>query len=194
MRTFQQRNYQQAIAISREILSAKPDEPKARWLLGMSYFSLGDYNNCISDLVKAISLGEKVELPIQRHGSADLMKVNDGLTPGVLTIGKDLLQFQVSYTSSPVFSVPFAKVYRVTLEENNRGGRVQVKVGNPNKTKDSGKDYDFHPIQAGIRQVVFGTSTAFRIYCDNCLPAVRAIYQILLQVKSSSEAGGSVKP
>lgn len=194
MSSFQQRNYQQAIAVSRDILSAKPDEPKAHWLLGMSSFYSGDYDNCISSLVKAISLGERVELPIQRHSSIDLFKLNDGLTPGVITISKNLLQFQVLNTSAPVFSVPFDKVYRVSLEENNRGGRVQVKVGNPDKKKDSGKDYDFHPIQASLRQVIVGNSVATKIYCENCVPPARAIYQVLLNVKALSETGTPGKP
>jgi tetratricopeptide (TPR) repeat protein len=193
MDSLRQRNYAQAIAISREVLSAKPDEPKATLLLGISYFYSGNYDACVGNLAKAISLGEQVILPVQRHNKFGMLGENDSLTPGMLTIGKDLLEFRTAIGGTPVFSVHFDKVYRVLLE-NNRGGRVQMKIGDPGKKKDNGKDFNFHPIQAGIQQVVLGSSVRTAVSCDNCLPAAQAIYQILLQVKSSFETAAPTKP
>jgi PEGA domain len=184
---FRQRDYAQAIAISRDILSAKPEEPKANLLLGMSHFNYGNYDAAVASLLKAISLGEQVQIPVQRHTKFGMLAENDNLTPGVLIIGKNLLEFRAA-TGTAAFSVPFDKVYRV-IQEDNRGGRVQIKVGNPAKKKDGGKDYNFHPIQAGLRQVMMGTSRAIAIYCQNCLPVTQAIYQIVQQAKSSSETG-----
>jgi hypothetical protein len=187
MDSFTQRNFPRAIAISRDILSSKPDEPKANLVLGLSYFNSGNYDAAVGVLVKAISLGEQVQIPVQRHTKFGIMAENDNLTPGVLIIGKNLLEFRPA-GGTPAFSVPFDKVYRV-IQEDNRGGRVQIKVGNPTKKKDGGKDYNFHPIQAGLHQVAMGTSVAIAIYCENCLPITQAIYQIVQQVKSSSETG-----
>jgi len=192
LENLRQRNYTQAIAISREVLSAKPDEPKATLLLGISYFYSGNYDACVGNLAKAISLGEQVILPVQRHNKFGMLGENDSLTPGILTIGKDLLEFRTAIGATPVFSVHFDKVYRVLLE-NNRGGRVQMKIGDPGKKKDNGKDYNFHPIQAGLQQVVLGSSVRTAVSCDNCLPTAQAIYQILLQVKSSFETGTPIK-
>lgn len=187
MDSFTQRNFPKAIAISQDILSAKPEEPKANLVLGLSYFNSGNYDAAVGVLVKAISLGEQVQIPVQRHTKFGIVAENDNLTPGVLIIGKNLLEFRAA-GGTPTFSVPFDKVYRV-IQEDNRGGRVQIKVGNPSKKKDGGKDYNFHPMQAGLRQVAMGNSVAIAIYCENCLPITQAIYQIVQQVKSSSETG-----
>ena len=193
MENLRQKNYTQAIAISREVLSAKPDEPKGTLLLGISYFYSGNYDACVGNLAKAISLGEQVILPVQRHSKFGMLGENDSLTPGILTIGKDLVEFRTAIGGTPVFSVHFDKVYRVLLE-NNRGGRVQMKIGDPGKKKDNGKDYNFHPIQAGLQQVVIGNTVRTAVSCDTCLPTAQAIYQILLQVKSSFETGTPIKP
>ena len=76
--------------------------------------------------------------------------------------------------------MPLDKVYRV-IPEDNRGGRLQIKVGNPSKQKDSGKDYNLHPMQARLQQEVIGTSVVLKIYCNGCVPSVHAIYQIIEQ-------------
>lgn len=189
--SFRQRNYVVAIRIAREILSAKPEDPKANLLLGLSYFNSGNYEAAVGILVKSISLGEQVGIPVQRHTKFGFPVQNDNLTPGVLTIGKNLLEFRAAGGSS-VFSVPFDKVYRV-LQENNRGGRVQMKVGDPKKKKDDGKDHNFHPMQAGLRQVLIGGGAKIEIHCENCLPATQAIYQVVQQVKLSSDSGTPAK-
>jgi hypothetical protein len=134
-------------------------------------------------LVKAVSLGEQVSIPLQRHTKYGIVGENDNLTPGVLIIGKNLLEFRTMAGSS-VFSVPLDKVYRV-IPEDNRGGRLQIKVGNPAKKKDGGKDYNFHPMQAGLRPVAVGSSVTMSIYCENCLPVTQAIYQLVQQVTQS---------
>jgi hypothetical protein len=191
IQSLQQKNFSRAIALSREILSAKPEEPKANLVLGLSYFRVGSYDDAVSNLVKAILLGEQITLPVQRHTKYGLTGENDNLTPGELLISKNLLEFRPSGGSS-LFSVPFDKVYRV-IQEDNRGGRVQIKVGDPKKKKDDGKDYNFHPEQAGLRQVLTFGSRKIEIHCENCLPVTQAIYQIVLQVKLSSPSSTPAK-
>jgi hypothetical protein len=176
-----QKNFVQTITICREILAAKPDEPKANLLLGLGYFNLGNYEPAVGSLVKAISLGEQVAIPLQHHTKYGI--VNDNLTPGLLIVAKNLLEFR-TLAGSALFSVPLDKVYRI-LPEDNRGGRIQIKVGNPAKKKDGGKDYNFHPMQAGLRPVVVGNSVTMSIYCQNCLPTAQAIYQLVQQVTQS---------
>lgn len=177
--SFRLRNYPRAIGFAKDIVEAQPNDAKANFLLGMSYFYNGNYDAAVAPLIKAISLGEVVSIPLQRHTKYGILGENDQLTPGTLTIGKNLLAFQ-NQAGANLFSVPLDKVYRV-IPEDNRGGRLQIKVGNPSKQKDSGKDYNFHPMQARLQQEVVGTNVVFKIYCNGCVPTVQAIYQIIEQ-------------
>lgn len=185
------KDFARTISVSREILVAKPDDPKANLMVGLAYFNLGNYDASIPSLIKAISLGEQVGIPLQRHTKYGLVGENDNLTPGTLIIGKNLLEFR-ALGGSTLFSVPLDKVYRV-IPEDNRGGRVQIKVGNPAKKKDDGKDYNFHPMQAGLRPVVRGSSVKISIYCENCLPVAQAVYQLVQQAQSLTQSVATPK-
>lgn len=181
--SFRLGNFPRAIGLAKDILEVQPNDPKANLLLGLSYFRNGNYDAAVAPLIKAVSLGEQVSIPLQRHTKYGLVGENDNLTPGTLLIGKNLLEFRTS-AGSKLFSVPLDKVYRV-IAEDNRGGRLQIKVGNPSKQKDAGKDYNFHPMQARLQQEVMGTSTALKIYCNGCLTTVQAIYQVIEQSRQA---------
>ncbi len=179
--SFNQSNFSEASNTFRAVLSVQPEHPRANLLMGYSTFATGDFSGGVNYWAKAITLGEKVLLPAQRHTKSGILGQIDGLTPGLLVIGKDLFEFRTG-GGAPVFSVPFNKIYRI-LVETNRGGRLQVKVGDPNKKKDGGKDYNFHPPQARLRDLDPGNaSSPVTIYCDNCMPMVEAFYQLLQRV------------
>ena len=191
--SFRGRNYPLVIGLAKDILEVQPNDPKANFLLGMSYFNNGNYDAAVAPLVKAVSLGETVSIQLQRHTKYGMLAENDQLTPGTLIIGKNLLEFQ-TLAGSKLFSVPLDKVYRVIFEDN-RGGRLQIKVGNPSKQKDNGKDYNFHPIQARLQQEVVGTSVFFKIYCNGCVPTVQAIYQVIEQSRQGvAQTSAPAKP
>lgn len=190
--SFRLRNYPRTIGLANDIVEVQPNDPKANFLLGMSYFNNGNYDAAVAPLVKAVSLGEVVSISLQRHTKYGILGENDQLTPGTLTIAKNLLAFQTQ-AGANLFSVPLDKVYRV-IPEDNRGGRLQIKVGNPSKQKDSGKDYNFHPMQARLRQQVVGTSIVLQIYCNGCVPTVQAIYQVIEQSRQGVVQSPTAKP
>lgn len=177
--SFRLGNFPRAIGFAKDILEVQPNDPKANLWLGLSYFHSENYDAAVAPLVKAISLGEMVSIKLQRHTKYGLVGENDQLTPGTLLIGKNLLEFQIQ-SGAKLFSVPLDKVYRV-IPEDNRGGRLQIKVGNPSKQKDSGKDYNFHPMQARLQQELMGSSIVLKVYCNGCLPTLHALYQVIEQ-------------
>jgi hypothetical protein len=191
MESFRVRDFPRVIQFAKDILEVQPDDPKANLLLGLGYFHNQNYDAAVPPLIKATSLGEQVSIPLQHHTKYGF--VNDNLTPGNLLIGKNLLEFRTQ-AGVKLFSVPFDKLFRV-IAEDNRGGRLQMKVGNPSKPKDSGKDFNFHPMQARLQQEVVGTSRVLKIYCNDCVPSVHAIYQVLEQMRQGvAQSPAPAKP
>ena len=101
-RDYKDNNFDQAIALTRDVLASQPDHARAEALLGLGYFRTGKYANAIASLAKAVSLGQKVNIPVKHHHK---VLFDDDLCEGYLTFGKDVFEFHSTNRSGHDFSV-----------------------------------------------------------------------------------------
>jgi PEGA domain len=175
---FRGRRYTEVIATCRTILTTQPDQPRANYLIGMSYYNADKYMDSVPHLIKAISGGEQVNLPIKHHHRAGL--VDDDLCSGTLIFRKGTFEFHADISSGHDFSVPFNKIYE-SKNEWQKAGRLHVKISMQKGNKEDKKTYNFHVIAAELRSD--GKITSVICYSPSCKPMVEFLYQLLQQLK-----------
>jgi tetratricopeptide (TPR) repeat protein len=175
-------NYQEAISSGREILLTHPDYGRANLLTGLAYYSSGQYAASMEFLTKAIALGEQVVLPIKHHHTAFL---SDDLCSGKIIVGGGNLTFTSTDRSGHDFTVPANKIYELTPEPA-KFGRVHVRVGIQNETKEDKKTYNFHASRAYlIKANQNDPQSILFVRCNNCGEETALIYQLIRQLKAA---------
>lgn len=190
------KDYAAVVSISREILNANPEEPRATLLTGLAYYYSDQYSLSSVFLTKALKLGQQVVLPIKHHHAVLL---SDDLCVGRISIGQGVLAFNSTDRAGHDFIVPASKIYELTPEPR-KFGRVHVRVGIQNKNKEDKKTYNFHVFHSYLVQTSSGGATFVR--CDNCNEESALLYQLLKELKdtpaqpsaASSEAGSPPAP
>lgn len=192
---FRNRRYNEAIAISRNILANNASQPRANWLIGQSYFKMQKYYESIPYLANAIALGEQVILPItHRHGGQFGFNVDDDLCVGRLIFGKNLLEFQ-SLTGITMSSVNFGphnfrttmgQIYELKFDNIDQGGEIHLVVGVDEKGKEKRKRYDLYSPQATLtdKRSRSGQALGMIIRCDDCPEMMPALFQLLRLLQS----------
>jgi hypothetical protein len=179
---FSSRNYASVITDCLNILQTQPEQPRANYLVGMSYYNSEQYAQSINYLVKAVALGEAVTLPIQHHRRAGF---SDALVSGTLILHQRTLRF--TGTSGGDFDVPVEKILELKPEPTKAGRlHVEVMILNKRNNKDEKKDYNFHVVQAGTRKFDPNRPDSIDVvYCSNphCSAALDALYQLLSKAK-----------
>jgi hypothetical protein len=186
-RDYKDGSLDQVIANTREILAARPDHAQAQALMGLSYYRAGRFANAIASLVKAAQLGQTFNIPIKHHHK---LLFDDDLCMGYLTFGKTAFEFHSTSKSGHDFSVPFDKIYMIAGEAD-RGGRLHVKVGIQKEKKEDKKDYNFHPVAAGLGKEVLanGQQGFTKVFCNNCFAEIQALQQLLQEIKQAVAPG-----
>lgn len=170
-------DYAKAISISRKILAANPEQPKANLLLGLSYLKSGKYTNSANYLSKALALGEQVDIPIQHHHN--VFMIGDALCSGVLRLTNGLFEFHSSSVPKDDFSVPLSKVYEMVVDQSG-GGRIRVKVGIDKGGKEDKRNLSFHLPTAYVGKKA-GSSLTW-VFCEDCFTGVQSMSQLLQQL------------
>ncbi|MCA1816820.1 MAG: PEGA domain-containing protein [Acidobacteria bacterium] len=167
---FRQNRGEQAVELTRQLLSLQPDNPKAHALLGAYYYDRDNLSEASSHIVKALSLGESVSVPVKhRHGNQWSGK---SLCNGVLTLRRDGLAFRSNEVPSDDFSIPYSKLYEYGLKEMLS---LTMKVGIMKGKKEDKTDYKFYSADAD--------ATGVLITCAQCQSHMAALVQIIRQFK-----------
>jgi hypothetical protein len=175
--------YAEAIATSRELLAAYPDNAQGSKLLGLAYFLSARYSESVPFLTRAMSLGEQVVLPIQHHHRGVF---NNELCSGSLTIGRGMLGFVSQDKQGHDFNVPASKIYELAAEPQ-KDGRVHVQVGIQKGPKEDKKTYNFHVSHAGTKHLDSNNPSSIMVlFCNSCEDETQAVYQVLRQLKDGS--------
>jgi len=183
---FGSQRYPRVIAACLDVLSVQPEQPRANYLLGRSYFNNGQYAASVSYLVKSIQLGEQVTLPVKHHhteGRTILGQANDGLCSGQFILRKGAFEFQASDPSHS-FNVAASKIYELALGSHKNTPRLHTKVGIAKGNKEEKKDFNFFADRAAVRKHDPNVANSINdVYCQDCQSLTDALYQILLQIK-----------
>lgn len=181
---FGNRRYPTVIATCRDLVQNQPDSPRVNYLLGQSYYNAEQYADGVPYLVKAITLGEQVTLPIKHHHRAGITGLGDALCSGELTFHQGNFKFAGGCNQN--FDTPYNKIL-VLKPEPQKAARLHVEVNVLNRrNKDEKKDFNFHVYQTGLRKVdPNDPNSTDVVYCasQNCSAALDALYQLLQQIK-----------
>lgn len=183
-RDFSNRRYPAVITVCRDIVQNQPDNQRVNYLLGQSYYNAEQYADGVPYLVKAVTLGERVTLPIKHHHRAGLTGLGDALCSGELTFHQGNFKFVGGCNQS--FDTPYSKIL-VLKTEPQKAARLHVEVAVLNRrNKDEKKDFNFHVYQTGLRKVDPNNPNSIdAVYCasPSCSAALDALYQLLQQIK-----------
>jgi hypothetical protein len=180
---YNNKNFAQVFALCNQVLAVKPDSPKAYLLLGLSYYSQGQYGEGVNFLVRAIAFGGQVRLNI-RHRHYVFLSGED-LCLGFLTLDREKLSFTSTNRSGHDFTIPLSKINELKVSPLG-GWRLSMKLLVPKKNgKEDKKEYDFYVSRAGTKQVLIQGSKypTSQIYCENCQAEIQALQQLIGQAK-----------
>jgi outer membrane protein assembly factor BamD (BamD/ComL family) len=159
---------------------------RINFLLGMSYYNLGDYEKSEPFLSNAIALGETVILKVKIYlpGAGSVGNVQNALPPGELILQKDFLEFKTwAYWD---FRVPVNKIYELkyadpTYQFSIPNPQIVLKIGIPKSNgKEEKRSYNFQPSRT--------TMTSCQGYrwcasCPDCQGEAKAIYRLISGLK-----------
>lgn len=182
-RDYRDKDFNKAFAASRGVLASQPDNARANLLTGLIYLQSGRYTNSANYLTKAVTLGEKVTLPIQHHHYVFLS--GDAFCSGGITVGRDGFAFNSTSQGGHDFLVPLTRVYELVPEQMH-GGRLRVKVGIQKETKEDRKTYNFYLPKAYLSKNPKGVVDA---HCDDCAAEVGALSQLIQQLIQAASSG-----
>ena len=181
-----QDRYNEAISIDGDILAAHPDNGRANLLMGLAYYKANNYSGSAAYLTKAIALGEQVALPIKHHHAG----LNDGLCTGTLVIGKGVLAFNSIDRPKDSFSVPTDHIYELSPEPG-KNGRVHVRFGIQNGSKEDKKTYNFQMSRAYLAHFNADPNSILVVRCDGCGDEVSLIYQLIKALRDNPKAAAA---
>lgn len=185
---FINQNYNEVIAVSRDLLAATPDHPRANLLLGSSYYKLKQYDQAVAPLLKAIMLGEEARLPVAIHRRV-LVRVgasgfDNELRAGEIIVRRGGVEFVIGDASQRI-RVPFNKVYEVVYERD-KAEQLTLKVGVQQGGREERVTYRFHPAEATVESKgLQGYPEASRVSCSACSGATKMIYNLLIQLRQT---------
>jgi hypothetical protein len=167
-KSFIERDYVQTINLSREIISSYPNVPQAYYLLALSFYLTGNYNDALSNYIKVISLDGKGVFQVRhRHNLYEMCT-------GTITLTKTTFTFQSSNAFGHDFTIPYGKFKEFYVEASSDGVlHTKVRIPKPGGRKgEDEKDYNFY-----VPEALTPTST---IGCSNCRERMEVINQLLL--------------
>jgi len=117
-------NYREAADGARSLLDLRPDAGAAHLLLGTALYELGEFDESIDPLGRAILLGEEVVLPAKhRHGGAGLRQ---GFCRGTVTLSRSEVAFLSGEQPDHGFSVTPDKVTNLEVTQSLRGSAFRL--------------------------------------------------------------------
>lgn len=173
--SYEKGQYKNTISLTRMVIAAQPNNIKANSLMGTSLYANGDYDEAVTFLTKSILAGNATSLPIlHRHGGSWSGKT---LCSGRLTFLSDSVEFYSTDFPSEGFVLPYAKLVDFNVKDRMRLNlKVMVKL--PKNRKETEEDYNYYSTDA--------VATGKLITCDQCLPKMRVILQLLRRFKTGS--------
>ena len=139
-RLFDAGHYQRAADGARAVLSARPDVGAAHLLLGLSLYELGQFDESVDPLYRAIRRGQQVVLDANhRHGGAGF---RPGFCPGSIALSASQITFRSEDEPDHGFTVSPEGVTNVEISE--MAGRYAFRVNT--RVQDQGTDrrnFDF---------------------------------------------------
>jgi hypothetical protein len=191
--SFQSKQYARTVALGESLLSVHPDNRRANFLVGLSYYQTSQFAKGIPALRQAIILGEEVRFPIKhRHGGPGL-GLDEDMCVGEIVLRKDSVEFHSTSTNSESgqlrfsthgFNVPFKQVYELKLNPRKLG-RLEIKIGVPDGSKEKRKEFDLYSNGASLQDT--GVSGHFwTIVCSACGRDAQFILELMQQVMTSS--------
>ncbi len=171
IKSFTEGKYSEAIELSKEVLSSNPNLPQPHYLIALSLYVTGNYNDAFSYFTKVISLGGKDVFKVRhRHNAFELCT-------GMITLTKTTFAFQSSDAFGHDFEVPYDKFKEFYVEIGSEGVlHTKVRIPKPAGRKgEDEKDYNFYVPEA--------LTPASIISCANCRERMEVIKQLMLWVR-----------
>ena len=117
-------NYREAAEAARSLLQLRPDAGAAHLLLGTALYYLGQFDQSLGPLERAIELGEEVVLPAKhRHGGVGL---REGFCRGTITLSRSRIAFVSREQPDHGFSVTPDRVTDLEIVESIGGSAFRL--------------------------------------------------------------------
>jgi len=177
---FEKGDYRSAIDTCKRVLTDSPKQPLAELLLGKSYYNLGNLAGFeyLSDVLKH---NDAVSLMVKHHHYDGILKLNDGLCVGRLTLRAQRIEFHSEDREGHDFSITPSDIYEIRDETQTRG-RVSLIINTVQGGVNRLEAYNFYSPLASLRKQFTRTT----VYCTEppCQVMMRILHKLLRQIKS----------
>lgn len=190
------RRFAPAIAAARTVLAAQPDHPQANALMGRSLYDNRDYAGSLDYLLRALTLGERIEIPIRRHRNTDITRLYSRLNEeAVLVLGGGRLEYRSLAAPNENFDIPAGRIHEIK-PELHRGGRIhlEVYVPRPGSQRERKRDYNIHVWSATTRELTPNDNVPNQIIvCDQaCHAEFEVLHRLLVQLRQMATTSGGI--
>jgi hypothetical protein len=199
---YSQRQYDRAISLANELLSADPMHAQALIVLAQSYFMKDDFDSFLEFANRAINAGGSVELTLRHHHSSAGLASNSSMHPIKLTLTRDNISIDPQLTNGLIciLNHPGTDAWqdlRAIEVTGNQKNEVYLRLtfanpANPKKTETfKFADMESHFVRGtktksagGIIGLSYGTD--IMVSRPQALKAITAIAELLNRVKAQA--------
>ncbi len=201
--SYDARDFQKAIALCNEVLTIEPENARAHFCIGLSFYVLKQYDRSFDYFVQAISMGETLGLTFGRRKR--LGPFDETLEFGTIELTQTTIAFynkkvlkveDMSGTGQADFKVPYSKITELVMENEGFNGswRLATKVLLPNKKgKEHKEDFHFYNSSAVVVAVPSTNNKVqySKIMCKDCQAEIQFIYKLITKFRDESRASNA---